>query len=68
MENPGSTQLTWRKSSRSGSQGSACVEVAMLGGGVVARDSKDPEGSVLHLTGAAWAGLLGRVKSGGLDL
>jgi hypothetical protein len=44
MENPGSTQLTWRKSSRSGSQGSACVEVAALGGGFVVRDSQDPQG------------------------
>jgi hypothetical protein len=62
------SQLTWRKSSHSGSEASACVEVAALGEGLVARDSKDPQGPLLHLTAAAWTGLLGQVKSGGLDL
>ncbi|OLT29563.1 DUF397 domain-containing protein [Actinomadura sp. CNU-125] len=38
----------WRKSSRSGSQGDACVELAALPGGVGLRDSKAPD--VGHLT------------------
>jgi hypothetical protein len=67
-ESAENVQLGWLKSSRSGSQASDCVEVAMLGRGVVTRDSKDPEGPVLYLTRDAWTALLDRVRSGALDL
>ncbi|TDD33989.1 DUF397 domain-containing protein [Actinomadura sp. KC06] len=39
--------VTWRKSSRSGSSGGQCVEVASMGSKVAVRDSKDPDGPVL---------------------
>jgi hypothetical protein len=43
----------WRKSSRSGSNGGDCVELAGVGGVVGVRDSKDPNGPVLLVSPAA---------------
>ncbi|MFI0370513.1 DUF397 domain-containing protein [Actinomadura sp. 1N219] len=40
-------QLTWRKSSRSSSDGDMCVELAGLEASIAIRDSKDPDGTVL---------------------
>jgi hypothetical protein len=68
METFRSTHVAWRKSSRSGGQGSACVEVAKLAQVVATRDSKDPQGPLLCLTATAWTELLGKVRSGALDL
>ncbi|WP_320067211.1 DUF397 domain-containing protein [Micromonospora sp. RTGN7] len=49
------TGLRWRKSTRSSSNGGACVEVADHISGVVAvRDSKDPAGPVLTFPPSAW--------------
>jgi hypothetical protein len=49
------TDYTWRKASRSSSNGDNCVEVATNISGVVAvRDSKDPHGPVLTATPAQW--------------
>ncbi|GAA2184383.1 DUF397 domain-containing protein [Micromonospora lupini] len=46
----------WRKSTRSGSNGGDCVEVAdNLPGIVAVRDSKDPGGPALTFTPTAWA-------------
>ncbi|WP_149259737.1 DUF397 domain-containing protein [Actinomadura sp. K4S16] len=45
--------VIWRKSSRSGSSGGNCVELAGLAGGVAIRDSKEPEGPVLVVPRAA---------------
>ncbi|MEO3769906.1 DUF397 domain-containing protein [Micromonospora sp. B9E7] len=46
----------WRKSTRSGSNGGECVEVAdNLPGVVAVRDSKDPDGPALTFTPATWA-------------
>ncbi|WP_329522111.1 DUF397 domain-containing protein [Spirillospora sp. NBC_01491] len=59
----------WRKSSYSGGANDAtCVEVAGLVGGVGVRDSKDPDGARLAVSGAGFAGLVGRIKRGVLDL
>ncbi|MFY1615955.1 DUF397 domain-containing protein [Micromonospora sp. WMMD736] len=45
----------WRKSTRSGSGGGDCVEVAdNLPGVVGVRDSKDPDGPTLTFGPAAW--------------
>lgn len=47
--------LIWRRSSRSGgSDNDNCVEVAVVPGEVLVRDSKDPRGPVLGVTAAEW--------------
>ncbi|MEU7978970.1 DUF397 domain-containing protein [Micromonospora sp. NPDC049081] len=49
------TGATWRKSSRSSTNGGACVEVAgNLVDAVGVRDSKDPNGPALVFAPAAW--------------
>ena len=53
----------WRKSSYSGNNGGACVEVARNLPGVVAvRDSKDPHGPALIFTRADWAAFTALLK------
>jgi hypothetical protein len=59
---PDLSAATWRKSSRSGGNNGACVELANLG---AVRDSKNPTGPTLrvhlaHLLAAARAGRLER--------
>ncbi len=50
------TRAEWRKSTRSGDNGGACVEVARNLPGVVAiRDSKNPHGPVLVVGKDEWA-------------
>lgn len=57
-------ELVWRKASVSAQNGN-CVEVAVLPSGEVGvRDSKDPEGAVLKLTGAQWFALADWMKAG----
>ena len=58
---------TWRKSSRSATQGE-CVEIAQTPTATGIRDSKNPTGAYLILTPTQWAGVLTRVKSGELGL
>jgi uncharacterized protein DUF397 len=54
--------VKWRKSSRSGgNNGANCVEVA-ADGAVYVRDSKDPEGSRLIVSGRSWAAFLASLK------
>jgi hypothetical protein len=54
----------WRKSSYSGNNGGACVEVARNLPGVVAvRDSKDPDGPALVFTRADWAAFTAALKA-----
>ncbi|MFC6022490.1 DUF397 domain-containing protein [Plantactinospora solaniradicis] len=51
---------TWRKSSRSSSNGGACVEVAdNLAGRVLVRDSKDQQGPLLAFGPEAWRAFVG---------
>ncbi|KAB2371856.1 DUF397 domain-containing protein [Actinomadura montaniterrae] len=45
--------LSWRKSTRSLSNGGECVELADAVDAVAVRDSKDPDGPVLLVTRAA---------------
>jgi Domain of unknown function (DUF397) len=62
-------RVQWRKSSYSGSNGGACVEVAHLPGGVLAvRDSKDPGGPKLAFAADEWAAFTEGVKAGEFDL
>jgi hypothetical protein len=61
--------VTWRKSSYSGSNGGNCVEVAALPGNVLAvRDSKNPDGPVLTFSRAEWRTFTTALKTGALDL
>ena len=58
------THAEWRKSSRSGDNGGACVEVARnLPCGVAVRDSKNPDGPVLILSKDAWASFITRLRA-----
>ncbi|MBG6089534.1 hypothetical protein IW256_003647 [Actinomadura viridis] len=45
-----------------------CVEVAGLAGVVGVRDSKDPNGDRLAVSGAAFGVLVRKIKEGALDL
>ena len=59
----------WRKSSYSGGNGGACVEVAVLLDGTMAvRDSKDPAGPRLAFAADDWAAFTASVKAGEFDL
>ncbi|WP_344948566.1 DUF397 domain-containing protein [Actinomadura miaoliensis] len=58
----------WRKSSRSGTSGGDCVEVANLGRNIGVRDSKDPSGPKLMLTADAWRALRAGIVDGRHDL
>ncbi|HEY7484176.1 MAG TPA: DUF397 domain-containing protein [Streptosporangiaceae bacterium] len=44
----------WRKSSRSGSEGDQCVEIAGFDHVVAVRDSKDPDGPKLAFSRREW--------------
>ena len=58
------TRAEWRKSSRSGSNGGACVEVARNLPRIVAvRDSKNPHGPVLIISRDEWASFITRLRS-----
>jgi hypothetical protein len=54
-------KLTWRTSSRSGTNG-ACVEVAGLPDRVMVRDSKDPHGPVLAVQPTEWHAFLAHLR------
>ncbi|MEV4769919.1 DUF397 domain-containing protein [Micromonospora humida] len=57
------TGARWRKSTRSGSNGGDCVEVAdNLPGVVAVRDSKEPHGPALTFAPAAWATFVGSIR------
>ncbi|CAN3983831.1 DUF397 domain-containing protein [Kitasatospora purpeofusca] len=49
-----SSELAWFKSSYSGNEGGACVEVAEATSAVLVRDSKDKSGPHLTFSPAAW--------------
>ncbi|MFE4052348.1 DUF397 domain-containing protein [Streptomyces sp. YIM B13518] len=48
------SQPTWFKSSYSGGSGTECVECAHVPYGVLIRDSKDADGSVVSVEAGAW--------------
>ncbi|NJP31571.1 DUF397 domain-containing protein [Micromonospora thermarum] len=56
------TRARWRTSTRSSSNGGACVEVAdNLPDVVLVRDTKDRDGGTLAFTPAAWRSFVVRV-------
>ncbi|MGW1173234.1 DUF397 domain-containing protein [Kitasatospora sp. NPDC002543] len=62
-----STELVWFKSSHSGTEGGACVEIALTPGTVHVRDSKDKAGPQLAFTAEAWADFIGFSRDNGPD-
>ncbi len=58
-----STARTWFKSSYSGEQGGACVEVAAHPLAVHVRDSKNPKGPALAVAPTTWAAFTGHAGS-----
>ncbi|PNE43473.1 DUF397 domain-containing protein [Streptomyces noursei] len=52
------TPLTWQKSSYSGNQGGACIEAATDDEAVRIRDSKDPAGPQISISGRTWTAFL----------
>jgi hypothetical protein len=57
------TGARWRKSTRSGGNGGACVEVAdNLPGVIGLRDSKDQTGPALAFNPTAWAAFVTATK------
>jgi hypothetical protein len=68
------TGAAWRKSSYSGGNGGACVEVAIVSGGteasggaVALRDSKNPTGPALLFTPDEWREFTRAVRHGEAD-
>lgn len=62
------SQARWRKSSRSGQNNGACVEIAANLPGVVAvRDSKCPDAGAHVVDRRDFAAFLAAVKSGNYD-
>jgi hypothetical protein len=58
------TGAVWRKSSYSGDNGGACVEVGTAGLAVAVRDSKDPDGPLLAFARDEWTAFAEQVKAG----
>jgi hypothetical protein len=67
MPKPPRPSPEWRKSSFSQGGGQNCVEVAVLPGSVLIRDSKDPYGAWLDVSPEAFGDLVARIKRGDLD-
>ena len=55
-----STALQWVKSTYSSSEGGQCLEVALCPQAIHIRDSKNPTGPNLTVTGEAWSAFLAR--------
>lgn len=58
------SRAVWRKSTFSNGSGGNCVDVALNLPGVVAvRDSKNPHGPVLVVSGDEWASFITRLRA-----
>ncbi len=57
------TGIAWRKSSYSGSNGGACVEIGTVGPAVALRDSKHPDGPLLAFTADTWQAFIAQLKA-----
>ncbi|MFD0857223.1 DUF397 domain-containing protein [Actinomadura adrarensis] len=65
---PDFSQAAWTKSTRSQQTTDQCVELASVSGCAAVRDSKDPEGPKLVLTGRVWQRLSDDIKRGIFDM
>jgi uncharacterized protein DUF397 len=59
----GTSALSWRKSSYSGSNGGQCIEVA-ASDRVLVRDSKNPDGGRLGFSAQSWREFAAGIKNG----
>jgi Domain of unknown function (DUF397) len=57
------TAVAWRKSSYSGDNGGACVEVGTTGPAVAIRDSKHADGPQLAFPAATWKAFANQLKA-----
>ena len=57
------TDVAWRTSSYSGSNGGTCVEVGTTGPAVAVRDSKHPDGPQLAFTADNWKTFTDQLKA-----
>jgi Domain of unknown function (DUF397) len=57
------TGTAWRKSSYSGSNGGACVEVGTTGPAVAVRDSNHPDGPQLTFPATTWQAFTNELKA-----
>jgi Domain of unknown function (DUF397) len=56
-------ELSWRKSSYSGGNGGACIQVARHGGKILVRDTKDHgRGPVQQYAPAAWRAFIAALR------
>ncbi|MFC5830343.1 DUF397 domain-containing protein [Nonomuraea insulae] len=61
-------RASWRKASKSGSNGGDCLEVAVLSGGRVGiRDTEAPEKAPFVVRSAVWDAFVDGVKKGEFD-
>ncbi|MDX3226360.1 DUF397 domain-containing protein [Streptomyces sp. ME19-01-6] len=60
-------EAIWFKSSYSGQEPSACVEIADLTTAVGVRDSKNKTGPALLIPATAWTAFISGVRRGRLD-
>jgi hypothetical protein len=59
----GSGAVSWRKSSYSGNNGGSCVEVGLVPGAVLVRDTKDRQGPTLGFSADTWRAFTDRIKN-----
>ena len=64
---PHPQDLTWRKSSFSGTNGGACVEVAQTDEGILVRNSKRPNEGTIAFTRSELAAWIDGCKAGEFD-
>lgn len=55
------SDIAWRKSTASAD--GSCVEVAFLGADILIRDSQDPQGPILKVSGAVWSAFLAYARN-----
>lgn len=67
MINNHSTEVIWRKSSRSLGGDNECVEVAFTADGVLVRDSRHRDGPTILLSREAWRALMAGLRAGRLN-